>query len=318
MAAGSFLRVKVRIDIQEPLMRGFTREEDEEEKKRRINKPGDGREVDFWCRFEYEFLPDFCYICGRLGHVDKECRSKLKKGEVAQYGAWMKAFIPKRFPEGNHGSWTDNRSYGGSKSRGSGRSYSGGGHRSLSESDSDSWRKNNNLMIKDKGEKKGDVQEVASPLKFDPPATSENVRDGGINKQLSFGTTTSTTIQSGGGVLVVVDAAKANTAMTEKGRATHGVKEGEVHVEGQISEGLSHSSQKEKLDGKKMSKFKRKKRVEGNGNQQGLGVVVGEKRQGMDVDVVEEEKDSQKKARAEKEMTQNQEAGMSIQLRKQK
>lgn len=75
MAAGSFLRVKVRIDIQQPLMRGFTREEGKEEKKRRIAEPGGGREVDLWCRFEYEFLPDFCYTCGRLGHVNNECSS---------------------------------------------------------------------------------------------------------------------------------------------------------------------------------------------------------------------------------------------------
>ena len=26
-----------------------------------------------WCPFVYEFLPEFCYICGVLGHSDRLC-----------------------------------------------------------------------------------------------------------------------------------------------------------------------------------------------------------------------------------------------------
>lgn len=26
-----------------------------------------------WCNFQYEFLPNFCYSCGILGDVEKEC-----------------------------------------------------------------------------------------------------------------------------------------------------------------------------------------------------------------------------------------------------
>ena len=48
-----------------------------------------------WVFFKYERLPNFCYICGKLGHGRKECKeSGLPnggKGEVAyQYGAWLR------------------------------------------------------------------------------------------------------------------------------------------------------------------------------------------------------------------------------------
>lgn len=56
MAVGSYLRIMVKMDIQEPLMRSFTREEDEEEKKRRLHGKGNKAKVDLWCRFEYEFF----------------------------------------------------------------------------------------------------------------------------------------------------------------------------------------------------------------------------------------------------------------------
>jgi hypothetical protein len=69
-AVGSFLRVKVLIDIRKPLFRGVTMEV----------KQG---EHSFWCNFKYEFLPIFCYSCGLLGHVEKECDDKVWK-EVDQ------------------------------------------------------------------------------------------------------------------------------------------------------------------------------------------------------------------------------------------
>ena len=63
---GKFLWVKVKLDITQPLMRGFILER---EKK----KGGTGEEMLkkkelLWSRFEYEHLPDFCYTCGVIRH----------------------------------------------------------------------------------------------------------------------------------------------------------------------------------------------------------------------------------------------------------
>ncbi|KAE8821637.1 hypothetical protein D1007_00420 [Hordeum vulgare] len=66
-AIGKFLRIKVKLNINIPPMRGFVleRESDneqmgEEENQQDITKKRKLR----WCRFEYEHLPDFCYTCG--------------------------------------------------------------------------------------------------------------------------------------------------------------------------------------------------------------------------------------------------------------
>lgn len=86
-AIGRFLRVKVHMQINKPIMRGFYLEEEvesDEELEREQEKKN--KEVRPFCHFEYEFLPDFCYICGMIGHVDKTCSIKLKKGELAQFG----------------------------------------------------------------------------------------------------------------------------------------------------------------------------------------------------------------------------------------
>ncbi|CAN1786023.1 hypothetical protein LINPERHAP1_LOCUS17090 [Linum perenne] len=53
------MRVRVRLDIRKPLKR---------EKKIRV----EGGES-FTCAFRYERLPNFCYICGKLGHIDRYC-----------------------------------------------------------------------------------------------------------------------------------------------------------------------------------------------------------------------------------------------------
>ncbi|KAK3038525.1 hypothetical protein RJ639_029325 [Escallonia herrerae] len=50
-----FLRLRVEIDIENPLPRGFATKRE-------------GRE-DAWIQFRYERLLDFCFRCGCLGHV---------------------------------------------------------------------------------------------------------------------------------------------------------------------------------------------------------------------------------------------------------
>jgi hypothetical protein len=35
----------------------------------------------FWCPFKYKFLPNFCYVCGLLGHTDKDCDDYGRRDE---------------------------------------------------------------------------------------------------------------------------------------------------------------------------------------------------------------------------------------------
>lgn len=82
LAAGRVLRIKVVIDIRKPLMRSIMVKVGSEEK-------------DKWCPFAYKFLPDFCYTCGSIGHVDKQCEIRLEKGEKQQFYKSMR-HIPER------------------------------------------------------------------------------------------------------------------------------------------------------------------------------------------------------------------------------
>jgi hypothetical protein len=126
LAVGEFLRVHIRMYIKKPLLRGIT-----------INI-GENM-LPKWCPFEYEYLPDFCFTCGLLGHVDRSCSIKLKKGEQQQYGKWLKAAIHKKDETSGAQRWVEDASFGGNR-RGPGFGFSGRSRGS--GSDSDSWRKN--------------------------------------------------------------------------------------------------------------------------------------------------------------------------------
>lgn len=71
LVIGEVLRIKVKLDIRKPLMRGVTLDlgESDDEKK-------------LWCPLCYEFLPDFCYTCGMIEHTNHSFDIKLKKGEA--------------------------------------------------------------------------------------------------------------------------------------------------------------------------------------------------------------------------------------------
>ncbi|XP_039815364.1 uncharacterized protein LOC120678302 [Panicum virgatum] len=160
-AAGRFLRVKVRIEIEKPLRRGI------------MIDVGEGAQ-ERWCPITYEFLPDFCYVCGRIGHTDKACLTKLAAGEQAPFGRELRYIPPKKKFGGESWRSQENRRSGGGRSGGSGPWFSGGsGGRGVggrTRSDALSWRKD------DMGEKtsgKGDEEEVNSPSKMDLPATHE-------------------------------------------------------------------------------------------------------------------------------------------------
>ncbi|KAF7114636.1 hypothetical protein RHSIM_RhsimUnG0081100 [Rhododendron simsii] len=58
----SFLRVRVEIDVNKALPKGFWL---------RRKKESD---EDLWISYRYEKLPDFCYACGRVGHDNRGCK----------------------------------------------------------------------------------------------------------------------------------------------------------------------------------------------------------------------------------------------------
>lgn len=143
--AGRSLRLKVRIDIRKPLRRGVI-----------VDLGGDRGER--WCPLSYEHLPDFCYICGVIGHVDRACSRKLGKDEPVPYSKELR-FIPPRRAPGGHG-YRSQEYRGGLLGRGGGAgswkfgSSGSGGSGGKSRSDGLSWRmdaeKETMKMIKDK------------------------------------------------------------------------------------------------------------------------------------------------------------------------
>ncbi|KAI8544035.1 hypothetical protein RHMOL_Rhmol08G0263600 [Rhododendron molle] len=69
----SFLRVKVEINISQPLPKGFWLR----------GKSG----KDLWISYLYERLLDFCYACGRIGHDNRGCRFAPRGAEgQSRYG----------------------------------------------------------------------------------------------------------------------------------------------------------------------------------------------------------------------------------------
>ena len=82
MMGGNFMRVRVLIDIFQPLCRG----------RQVIFEDG----LEGWIAFKYECLPNVCYWCGRLSHDDKDCILWLQnkgslKTENQQFGQWFRA-----------------------------------------------------------------------------------------------------------------------------------------------------------------------------------------------------------------------------------
>ena len=82
---GNFMRVRVQLDITQPLCRG--------------RKIWLGGEQDHWVSFKFERLPIFCYWCGQISHDDRDCtiwlnnRGKLTP-DKQEYGAWLRGELP--------------------------------------------------------------------------------------------------------------------------------------------------------------------------------------------------------------------------------
>lgn len=63
------MRVRVRIDISNPLPRGFMLK-------------ADGIEGEYWITIKYEKLSELCFNCGRIRHMAKECSDLEGKDEL--------------------------------------------------------------------------------------------------------------------------------------------------------------------------------------------------------------------------------------------
>lgn len=78
---GDTMRIRVRIDISNPLPRGFMLK-------------AEGIEGDCWVTIRYERLPEFCFHCGCIGHMAKECSDMLGKndqtGSDMEFGGWLR------------------------------------------------------------------------------------------------------------------------------------------------------------------------------------------------------------------------------------
>ena len=79
---GSYIRVRVTLDVFQPLCRG------------RVVTFEEGGKI--WINFRYERLPNICYWCGCFDHGDRDCdtwiqsKGTLKK-EDQQFGSWIRA-----------------------------------------------------------------------------------------------------------------------------------------------------------------------------------------------------------------------------------
>ncbi|KAJ4846132.1 hypothetical protein Tsubulata_000840 [Turnera subulata] len=84
---GSFIRAMVKVDIDKPLAKEI------------ITQKADGSSVRIY--FRYKRLPNFCYHCGRLGLLLKDCMFIDDEGEDDEigtpYGEWLRASPKKPF-----------------------------------------------------------------------------------------------------------------------------------------------------------------------------------------------------------------------------
>ncbi|KAL4317787.1 hypothetical protein GQ457_18G009220 [Hibiscus cannabinus] len=80
---GEFMMVRVSFDTSKPLRRCVV-----------LSRPDAKASL---CPLQYERLPLFCHGCGLIGHSVLACPTTPKlEGQKFQYGAWLRAPLPKR------------------------------------------------------------------------------------------------------------------------------------------------------------------------------------------------------------------------------
>ncbi|KAE8770391.1 hypothetical protein D1007_57857 [Hordeum vulgare] len=251
-AMGKYLRVKVKLDITVPLMRGFVLDRDKKEGKG-SGVVGVEEEVSghkrtkglLCCRFEYEHMLDFCYTCGVVGHGEKECSTRPTRGEVPQFGPWLRAEVHHRRNDVTvYGRGQGSRSLSGSEGSQEGRGGFGWGKGSKgSGSNAVSWKKDvGKSTSSDQVLRQGEAEDVPTvqpcPDRIDMEITNtvvggdREVKDQGNQK---VGTEEELgTILARGDDLSADGAAAANLKMPEV-RGRRGVQEGRMGVAGSLA-----------------------------------------------------------------------------------
>lgn len=164
---GVFMRIKVRIDITVPIMRFITsviEEEEQEQGNEMILGRDDGdinesKKEEKIISFTYEYLPDFCYSCGIIGHTEKSCPTRSRRTGARQFGPWLRAIMHK-------GSSSEERSKSPNDKGRFWPSNSAGSKGSKQGSDGPSWRRDEPSRDENKRLGIGEEKEVIGPLKL--------------------------------------------------------------------------------------------------------------------------------------------------------
>ncbi|XP_048541405.1 uncharacterized protein LOC125520500 [Triticum urartu] len=167
---GAFMRIKVRIDITVPIMRfvtSFIDDEEEQEQENVMIPVGDDEEIELRRKkremeekivsFTYEYLPDFCYSCGIIGHTEKSCPTRSRRTGSRQFGPWLRANI-------YMGSSSEERSRGSNDKGKFWPSNSAGNKGSGQGSDGPSWRRNVPSGDDEEGAGRNEGKEVTNPF----------------------------------------------------------------------------------------------------------------------------------------------------------
>ncbi|KAL0439063.1 UNVERIFIED_CONTAM: hypothetical protein Slati_2389300 [Sesamum latifolium] len=88
---GSTLRIRVALNVNAPLKRAL--------------KFSSGGGEELLVHLTYERLSNFCYLCGKLGHIGKYCELHfasdfMDPGSDSSYGPWLWASVQPR-PRGS-------------------------------------------------------------------------------------------------------------------------------------------------------------------------------------------------------------------------
>lgn len=296
--AGCFLRVKVRLDISCPLRRGIMVFDE-------VNN------IERWCPLRYEFLPEFCYVCGVIGHVDKVCEKRKEGDTNLQYDRSLR-FIPER----RKGS-TEMGSSGSGGRRTPFWSFSGGGGRQHfsnnnrdrwdnRRSDAPSWKKQNLVNSSGGGKVASEEEETLKSLKKLASAVPVHVDE-----------TTKTKLMLNDIASVEGEVAEHGTDLQEK--STGDLPQQESSKESGDDK-VGDDVMKEK--GGKMGYFKRHPRSkESGGQQQSLATKEKKKKRGANDMDLDEEEDSKRVRKGEvvgEEVSDVLNAGLRGQSREQK